>query len=89
MNDEQDQKADRVEYVERKERRSVGSMLRLLVVIALLVGIVVVALDNRDQVRVGYAFGDANAPIWIVLVAAAAAGIVIGWLVRHRPHRNV
>jgi len=33
-------------------------------------------------------FGDASAPIWIVLVAAALAGVVIGWLIRHRPRRD-
>ena len=79
----------RVEYVERRERRSVGQTIRLVVVVALLVGLVLVALDNRDNVRVGYVFGDASAPIWIVLVLSAIAGVVIGWLIRHRPHRNV
>jgi hypothetical protein len=34
----------------------------------------------------GYVFGDVEAPIWMALVAAAAAGIVVAWLMRHRPH---
>ena len=79
---------ERVEYVEQREHRSVGQTIRLVVVVALLVGLVLVALDNTDDVRVGYVFGDASAPIWIVLVAAAAAGIVIGWLFKHLRHRD-
>ena len=53
------------------------------------VALVLVAMDNRDDVRVGYAVGDAKGPIWIVMLAAAAAGVVIGWLVRHRPRNRV
>jgi len=82
-------RSDDVEYIEHREGRSVADIFRSLVVVALLVGLVIVALDNRDNVRVGYVFGDASAPIWIVLVASAIAGVVIGWLIRHRPHRNV
>ncbi len=57
-------------------------------VVALLAGLVLVALDNRSTVQVGYVFGDVKAPIWIVLAAAAVCGVIIGWLVRHRPHRR-
>jgi uncharacterized integral membrane protein len=88
MNVRHDTRTDDVEYVERKEHRSVAEIVRSIVVLALLVGLVLVALDNRDDVRVGYIFGDASAPIWIVLVASAIAGVVIGWLIKHRPHRN-
>jgi len=82
-------RSDDVEYIEHREGRSATDIFRSLIVVALLVGLVIVALDNRDNVRVGYVFGDASAPIWIVLVASAIAGVVIGWLIRHRPHRNV
>ncbi|MCU1401269.1 MAG: hypothetical protein JWN62_4378 [Acidimicrobiales bacterium] len=70
-------------------RRDVGRIIRFILVAALVAVLVIVALDNRRDVRVGYAIGDADAPVWIVLVASAVAGIVIGWLVRHRPHRNI
>ncbi|MBI5087604.1 MAG: DUF1049 domain-containing protein, partial [Actinobacteria bacterium] len=40
------------------------------------------------DVRVGYVVGDAQAPIWIVLIAAAAAGVVIAWLAQHRSHHR-
>ena len=89
MNVRHDTRSDDVEYVEHKEHRSFAATFRGLVVVALLVGLVLVALDNRDNVRVGYVFGDASAPIWIVLVLSAVAGVVIGWLIRHRPRRNV
>ncbi|MCU1389303.1 MAG: hypothetical protein JWL72_2641 [Ilumatobacteraceae bacterium] len=70
-------------------RRDVGRIFRFVLVVALIAVLVVVALDNRRDVRVGYAIGDADAPVWIVLVASAVAGMVIGWLARHRPHRNI
>jgi len=89
MNVKHDTRSDDAEYIERKEGRSITEIFRAIVVVALLVGLVLVALDNRDEVRVGYVFGDASAPIWIVLVASAIAGVVIGWLIRHRPRRNV
>jgi len=70
-------------------RRDAALLIRWIIVAAIIVVIVVVAMDNRDDVRIGYAIGDTEAPIWIVLVAAAVAGIVIGWLVRHRPRNRV
>lgn len=69
-------------------RRDAARIVRFVIVAALVAALVVVALDNRDDVRIGYAFGDASAPIWIVLVAAAIGGIVIGWLLRRRPHHS-
>lgn len=70
-------------------RRDAGALFRWVLIAAIVVAIVVVAFDNRSDVRVGYAFGDAQAPIWIVMLLAAVAGLVVGWLVRHRPrHRT-
>jgi uncharacterized integral membrane protein len=69
-------------------RRDVARLIRLVFIAAIFVVLVVVALDNTDDVRIGYAIGDAEAPIWIVIIAAAAAGVVMGWLVRHRPRRR-
>ena len=64
-------------------------LIRWLFIAAILVGLLLVAMDNRDDVRVGYAIGDAEAPIWIVIILAAVAGVFIGWLIRHRPrHRD-
>ena len=68
--------------------RDVGRLLRLIVAAALVAAIVVVGFDNRDDVRLGYVFGDAEAPVWIVLVVAGIVGVMIGWLVKHRAHRH-
>jgi uncharacterized integral membrane protein len=73
---------------ETSTTQSTRGVLRLVVIVALVAAIVLVAADNRDKVSVGYVIGDVEAPLWIVLVAAGIAGIVIGWLIRHRPGRN-
>ena len=77
------------EHTGAVHRRDAALLIRWIIIAAIVAAIVVVAMDNRRDVRVGYAVGDAEAPIWIVLVAAAVAGIVIGWLVRHRPRNRV
>ena len=64
-----------------------GVIIRFVLIAVVVVALVLVALDNTDDVRVGYVFGDANGPIWIVLVLAAIAGILIGSLLRFR-HRH-
>jgi uncharacterized integral membrane protein len=47
-----------------------------LVLIVLVVLVIALALDNRDQARVGWIVGDATASVvWIVLAAA-----FVGWL---------
>ena len=69
-------------------RRDAAQVFRLVVVAAIVVVLVAVAMDNRDDVRLGYVVGDAQAPVWIVIVASALAGMVIGWIIRHRPRRR-
>jgi uncharacterized integral membrane protein len=80
---------DVAEHASAVHRRDVAQLIRWLFIAAIVVGLVLVAMDNRDDVRVGYAVGDAQAPIWIVIIFAAVAGMFIGWLIRHRPHRRV
>jgi uncharacterized integral membrane protein len=70
-------------------RHDLARLLRWLFIAAIVVAIVLVGMDNRNDVRVGYVTGDASAPIWIVIVAAAVAGMAIGWLLRHRPRRDL
>ena len=79
---------DVVEHSGAVHRHDAMQLIRWVVIAAIVVGIVLVAMDNRDDVRVGYAVGDAQAPIWIVIIIAAVAGVFIGWLVRHRPGRR-
>jgi uncharacterized integral membrane protein len=80
---------DVVEHSGAVHRHDAMQLIRWVVIAAIVVGIVLVAMDNRDDVRVGYAVGDAEAPIWIVIIIAAVAGVFIGWLVRHRPRHRV
>lgn len=77
------------EHAGAVHRHDALRLIRWILIAAIVVGIVLVGMDNRDDVRVGYSIGEANAPIWIVIVAAAVAGMVIGWLVQHRPRRDV
>ena len=79
---------DIAEHAGAVHRHDFALLLRWLFIAALVVALVLVAMDNRSDVRIGYAVGDAEAPIWIVMIAAAAAGVVIGWLVRHRPRNR-
>ncbi len=79
---------DVVEHSGSVHRHDAMVFVRWVLIAAIVVGLVLVAMDNRDDVRVGYAVGDAEAPIWIVIIAAAVAGVFIGWLVRHRPRRR-
>ncbi len=79
---------DVVEHAGAVHRRDAALIIRWVFIAAIVVAIVLVAMDNRDDVRIGYAVGDASAPIWTVIVIAAVAGMIIGWLIRHRPRRQ-
>ena len=65
-----------------------GRIVRLTLVAGIIAILVLVAVDNREDVRVGYVVGEAEAPVWIVLVCAAVGGLLIGWLIKHRPHHQ-
>lgn len=70
-------------------RRDVGHMFRLVIVAAIVIALILVAMDNRHDVTLGYAVGEGQAPVWIVVVAAAIGGMIIGWLMRHRSRRSI
>ena len=70
-------------------RRDAGNLARLVFAAAILAALVIVGMDNRVHVRVGYVVGHATAPIWVVIVAAGVAGVMLGWLMRHRPRQRV
>jgi uncharacterized integral membrane protein len=69
-------------------RHDAGRTLRIVIAALVVTALGAVAFDNREEVRVGYVIGDANAPVWLVLIAAGVAGIVVGWLIKHRPRRD-
>lgn len=79
---------DVVEHAGAVHRRDAALIIRWVLIAAIVAALVLVAMDNRDDVRVGYAVGDASAPIWTVIVIAAVAGMIVGWLIRHRPRRR-
>lgn len=65
-------------------RRDLARIIRLVLVVALVAVFIVVALDNRADVRVGYVIGEALAPGWLVILLSAIGGLVIGGLMRLR-----
>lgn len=65
-------------------RRDLARLLRLLVIAALLLALLLFALDNTDDVRIGYVVGDTTGPIWLVVLASALGGLLIGALTRRR-----
>lgn len=71
-----------------RHRRDVGRLLRLLVAAAIVLGLVIMAMDNRDNVRLGYPGGHRSAALWTVVAGAAIAGVLIGWLIKHRPRHG-
>lgn len=60
------------------------STARLVVIAVIVIALVAVAIDNSEKAEVGYVFGSVEAPVWVVLVGAAVAGAIIGWLIRLR-----
>ena len=69
-------------------RRSGQHTARVVVGVIILVVLVALVVDNRDDTRIGYVFGDAEAPLFVVLIAAAVLGALLGWVVSHWPRRH-
>ena len=65
-----------------------GASLRLALGLVLVAAIVAFAFDNRDNVRIGWVVGDADAPLVLVLLATAVVGAIVGWLLVHRPSHH-
>jgi uncharacterized integral membrane protein len=76
------------EHQDSVERRSPALTARLVFGGVLLAAVVAVCVDNRRKTRIGYVFGDVEAPLILVLVSAAVLGAIIGWLFLHRPRRD-
>jgi len=71
-------------------RRDIAAIIRLVVAVVIIGAFIALALDNRDDVPVGYVIDEALAPGWLVIVLSALGGMVIGWLLRlrSRSHRG-
>lgn len=70
-------------------RGDVGRVIRLVIAAAFVALVIVMGSDNRTKVRVGYPGGHRVAAMWIVSVGASIAGVIIGWLIKHRPHHKI
>jgi uncharacterized integral membrane protein len=68
--------------------RGVSGIVRVTVVAVIVALVLLVAVDNRGDVRLGYVTGSTEAPLWLVVVVAGVAGLVVGWLVKHRPRHR-
>jgi len=70
-------------------RRDLGRLIRLVVVAVLVLALVLLGVDNRHDVRIGYVVGEATGPVWLLIVASALGGLLIGALARlHRSPRD-
>ena len=61
------------QYAGKVHRHDAWVITRVIVLIAFVVALVVLAFDNRDEVRIGYVFGSVDArfhfdPNWIFVV---------------------
>jgi uncharacterized integral membrane protein len=69
-------------------RRDVARLARFVIAAALVAVIVLLALDNRDDTRVGYLWDDASFPLWLVIAGSAVGGALVGGLLRFRSRRH-
>jgi uncharacterized integral membrane protein len=69
------------------ERESGPVTPRRVAAAVLVVVVVAFVLDNREEVPVGYVFGERSTPLIVVLVAVFLAGLAVGWLSGRRGRR--
>lgn len=63
--------------------------MHAFIVLALVAGIAALALDNRQDVQVGWVLGDATMPLYQLFVATFMVGILAGLIARaRRQHRR-
>lgn len=71
-------------------RNSVGQTLRAVVATVCLLAIAAFMVLNTDDVSVDLGFETYDAPLWLAVGSAAAAGVVLGWMLGwrrcRRPH---
>jgi len=71
-----------------EKHRDAALNARLVLGGLLLLAIVGFAVDNGDEVRIGWVVGDGSAPLVLVLLVTAVVGALVGWLLLHRPHHQ-
>jgi uncharacterized integral membrane protein len=69
-------------------RRRGAHGVRVVVGVIVLVVLVALVVDNSDDTKVGYVFGDFKTPLFVVLIAAAVLGALLGWVISHWPRHH-
>ncbi len=57
---------------------------RLATIAVIIAAAAALAIDNRESVRLGYVFGEREAPLVIALVVAFVLGAIVSWLSSRR-----
>jgi len=58
--------------------------IRILLWVVIAAVVVALASANTQDVTVDWLFGDLGTPLWVVIIASAAVGVVLGYLARWR-----
>jgi|GEM_PF-1640337 len=58
--------------------------IRIVLWVAIAAVVVALALANTQDVTVDWLFADFDTSVWVVIVASAAVGVVLGYLARWR-----
>jgi uncharacterized integral membrane protein len=74
--------------VTEHEERSIRTRqtIRILIVVVLVAIVVAFAVDNSQQVEVGWLFGSGDVALWIVIVASFVVGGIAGYVAGRRHH---
>jgi uncharacterized integral membrane protein len=76
----------------RRTRRRGGLYFWMFVLVALVVMLVALAVDNTDPVQLSWIFGSSEPPlVWIILSSAILGwlvGIITGIVIRHSTRRR-
>jgi uncharacterized integral membrane protein len=76
--------------IEHTEKMSTGAIVRLVIAGLVLIAILLFCVRNTDSTKIDYLFGDADAPLFVVVALSAVAGALLWSLAswrRHRRHR--
>ena len=74
--------------VAHQRAHDLGQLLRGMFAGIILAALVALGIDNRQEIAVGYVFGDGTAYLWVLLAVAAVGGMLFGWLIAYRSHRS-
>lgn len=64
-----------------------SQIVRVVVIALLVIALVAFAIDNAQDVEVGWVFGSGQLALWVVITVSALAGALIGYFAGRRHHR--